>query len=133
VAVKSVQMPKDERIAKETARLRRLFKNIPKDTLRIVESLIQNAAFMAVTLADLQATINRDGLVSEYQNGENQYGTKKSPEADIYNTMIKNHASVLRQLTDLLPADAAKPQEVDPLQRLLIRKNANGGKNDKGG
>jgi hypothetical protein len=64
-----------------------------------------------VTLLDLQETINREGAVSKYQNGENQWGTKKSPEVEIYNTMIKNHMTIIKQLTDLLPKQAAKIDE----------------------
>jgi len=41
--------------------------------------------------------------VSTYQNGENQWGTKKSPEIEIYNAMIKNHAAIIKQLQDMLP------------------------------
>jgi hypothetical protein len=96
-------LTKDDRIKREIRRLKKLFEDIPKDTLSRVMSLINNAAFMTITLEDLAGAIIRDGAVSEYQNGENQWGTKKSPEVEIYNTMIKNHASVIKQLTDLIP------------------------------
>lgn len=97
------QKEKDAKIKKEMAKLKRLFKGMEKDTMNTVSSLIRNAAFMAVTLDDLQEIINIEGAVSEYQNGENQWGTKKSPEVEIYNTMIKNHMSIIKQLSDLLP------------------------------
>ena len=58
---------------------------------------------MAVTLEDLRDSINENGCVSEYQNGENQHGTKKSPEVEVYNTMIKNYTTVIKTLCDLLP------------------------------
>ena len=54
-------------------------------------------------MGGLQKAIEEKGPVSEYQNGENQWGTKKSPEVEIYNTMIKNYAAVVRQLLELLP------------------------------
>lgn len=73
------------------------------DTMKRVIALINNAAFMTITLEDLQLAINKDGGISKYQNGENQFGTKKSPEVEIYNTMIKNLASIIKQLTDLTP------------------------------
>jgi hypothetical protein len=60
---------------------------------------------MAVTLQDLQDEINVSGCVATYQNGENQWGTKKSPEVEIYNSMIKNHMQVMKQLTDLTPSN----------------------------
>ncbi len=58
---------------------------------------------MAVSLEDLQSIINNNGYVDEYQNGQNQFGTKKSAEVDIYNTMVKNYTTVIKNLVDLLP------------------------------
>lgn len=55
-------------------------------------------------------------MVSEYKNGENQYGTRKSPEVDVYNAMIKNYASVIKQLGDLLPE---VPPPADELTQFL--------------
>jgi hypothetical protein len=104
-------MDKDERIKKEIRKLKRIFRNLPKDKLTAVSTLIENAAFMAATLEDLQDAINKNGCISTYQNGENQWGTKKSPEADLYNTMIKNYSAVIKQLTDMLPKDEAKAAE----------------------
>jgi len=115
---------KEQRISKEITRLKRLFKNIPKDTTNAALALIKNAAFMTVTLEDLQEEINDKGAVVEYKNGENQFGTKKSPEVDIYNTMIKNLSSVIKQLTDLIPA-AEKPKKgeeaADEFMKILKR------------
>lgn len=99
------ELSKDKQIKKEFNRLKRIFKDIPTDKKNTVLSLIRNAAFMTITLDELQETINRNGVISEYQNGENQWGTKKSPEVEIYNTMIKNHMQVMKQLTDLLPKE----------------------------
>lgn len=97
---------KMERVKAAKAKLNRQFSKLDKRTKKTVESLIENAAFMIVTLEDLQATINQEGVISKYQNGENQWGTKKSPEVEIYNAMIKNHMAIMKQLTDLLPQPA---------------------------
>jgi len=96
-------MGKEERIKKEIRRLKRIFNKMDDDTKKATQSLIENAAFMTVTLEDLQETINREGVISEYQNGANQWGTKKSPEVEVYNTMIKHYMNIIKQLTDLLP------------------------------
>ena len=95
---------KDKRIKKETLKLKKLFREIGQETMEIVLSLVKNAAFMTITLEDLQETINKDGTVSEYKNGENQFGIKKSVEVEIFNAMIKNHMGIMKQLTDLMPA-----------------------------
>src|SRR2546428_656316 len=102
------QLLKIERIKAEKAKLNRHFSKLDSRTKKTVASLIENAAFMIVTLEDLQATINQNGVISEYQNGDNQWGTKKSPEVEIYNTMVKNHMAIMKQLTDLLPEPPKK-------------------------
>ena len=72
------ELTKEQKIKKEIARLKRVFKDLDKNKLQTVESLIKNAAFMAVSLEELQEIINAEGYVVEYQNGENQKGTKQS-------------------------------------------------------
>lgn len=98
-----MELEKDKKIKSEIKRLTAILKDLDKNTIKGVKSLIENAAFMSVTLSELQDTINREGPVSEYKNGENQFGTKKSPEVDIYNTMVKNHMAIMKQLNELLP------------------------------
>ena len=72
-----------------------------------IQSVIDNAAFMAVTLRELQEYLIKNGLTVEYQNGENQFGVKKSPEIEIYLTMSKNFVSTMKAVTDLLPKEIA--------------------------
>lgn len=112
-----MDLAKDKRIKTERQRLDRIFADIDEKRRGTVQSLMNNAAFMAVTLEDLQAQINENGVVSEYQNGENQWGTKKSPEVEIYNTMIKNYTAIIKQLTDLLPEGDEK--EDDGFERFV--------------
>lgn len=113
------ELTKDERVKKEMRRLKRIYKDMDPDVKKATQSLIENAAFMVVTLEDLQETINREGVISEYQNGANQWGTKKSPEVEIYNTMIKNHMAIIRQLTDLLPKDTEVVEEDDGFNEFI--------------
>ena len=72
---------------------------------------------MSVELDDLQETIEQDGWTSEYKNGENQYGTKKSPEAETYIALSKNYAAVIKQLTDLVPAAKRKKSRLEALRK----------------
>ena len=71
-------LTKEEKIKREFSRLKRIFKDLDKNKLQTVESLIKNAAFMAVSLEELQEIINEEGYTVEYQNGANQSGTKQS-------------------------------------------------------
>ncbi|MFD1176875.1 hypothetical protein ACFQ3W_11265 [Paenibacillus puldeungensis] len=107
----SIDQTKRDKIDAEIVRLTKLLNDVDNKSKKIVESLIKNAAFMAVTLDELQETMNENGVVSEYQNGEHQWGTKKSPEVEIYNVMIKNHSAIMKQLTDLRPKAPPKTQD----------------------
>jgi len=90
-------------IANEKTRLTKIFKDISADKKKLINSLIDELAFMFATLKDLKELIKRDGAVESYKNGANQYGKKKSAAVEVYNTMVKNYASINKQLVDLLP------------------------------
>jgi len=102
-SVENIELSVDERIVAETKRLKRLLNKLDLKTRKLVQNSIINAAFMAITLENLQEIINKEGTTCEYQNGKNQFGMKQTPEVDIYNRMIKNYNSTIKQLTDLLP------------------------------
>ena len=107
---------KDKRIDREIRRIKLFLKELPDERVKTVDSLIRNAAFMTITLEDLQESMKVNGVITEYQNGENQWGTKKSPEIEIYNVMIKNYMALMKQITDLLPSlDQTGKQAADEL------------------
>ena len=95
-----------KRKSKELQKLKKIFKDIEPGKQKTVEKLISNAAFMAESLDELQDTIREKGFVEEYHNGANQSGIKKCSEVEIYNTMIKNYSSIIKQLIDLLPNES---------------------------
>ena len=97
------KLEKNKQIKKEIKKLKDLYKDLDEDRKKFAESLIENAAFMIVSLDELAAEINVNGYTTEYKNGENQFGQKKSPAVETYNTMIKNYASIMKVLEDLLP------------------------------
>lgn len=98
---------KDQRINEELARISRYFETVAENQRAIVKPLLQNAAFMKVTLEDLQEIINAEGVTEIYQNGANQRGVKQSATLQSYNSLIKNYASVVKTLSQLLPKEAS--------------------------
>jgi hypothetical protein len=66
---------------------------------------------MAASLYELRVIINDKGYTEEYQNGENQKGTKKCSEVEIYIQLSKNYMSIMKQLTDLLPQGKLQPTD----------------------
>lgn len=98
-------LTKEAKIKREYNRLRKIFSGLDKNMQTTVDSLLRNAAFMAVSLEELQDEINREGYVVEYQNGANQSGTKQSDAVKTHIAMTKNHAGIIKQLCDLVPPE----------------------------
>ena len=96
-------LDKNKRIKKEAARLKRLFKEIDENKKKLVFSTIEDVAFMAITMQDLRENIIRTGTTVTYKNGENQYGTKQSPDAQLYLQMSQKHTQAMKILVDCLP------------------------------
>lgn len=95
---------KDKKVKKETERLRKLFKDLDANKLKTVDALIARAAFITVSLQELEDQLNRDGWVEPYQNGRNQSGLKKSAAAEVHIGLTKNLNAIMKQLLDLVPA-----------------------------
>ena len=106
-------MTKEEIISAEKRKLSGIYSKLETKTKKSVSSLIDNAAFMAASLWELQRDINTEGYTEEYHNGANQSGVKRSAKVDIYIQLEKNYASVIKQLTDLLPKEDKLKEKKD--------------------
>lgn len=93
------------RLKRAREELSDVFAGLDEKRRKTVDKLLDNAAFMSVQLEDLRAVIQENGVTSEYQNGENQFGTKKSPEVEVYLTMIKNYTAIINSLCAMLPTE----------------------------
>lgn len=91
------------RIKDEKQRLSEIFKDLEKNKLDTCAALIDRAAFITVSLEDLEEQLNIYGWTEEYQNGENQYGVKKSAAADVHISLTKNLNAIMKQLLELVP------------------------------
>lgn len=104
---------------KEIKRLKKIFKNLPKDKMAIALPLIENAAFMRVTLEDLAEHIAENGCSEDYKNGANQFGKKATVESQTYNAMIKNYNTVTQRLEAMLPDAQSEVGMADVMKELL--------------
>lgn len=108
-------MTKDQKIKKEIARLKKALAGLDANKLAVVTPLIQTAAFTAVSLRELEDVINERGYVAEYQNGENQYGTKQSDEVKTLIALQKNLTAAIRVLADIAPPTVDKKSRLKEL------------------
>lgn len=104
----SKELTKEERIKKKLRGIKRLYHDLPDNKKKLTEDLMYNAAFMAVTLEDLQAEINESGCVEEYKNGENQTGMKQSAAMQSYNATVRNYTAAIDRLDKMLPLQHKK-------------------------
>lgn len=98
-------LEKTKRIKKEVARLKRLFKEIDENKKKLVFTTIDDVAFMTITMQDLREQIIRKGTTCIYKNGENQYGTKQSPDAQLYLQLSQKQTQAMKILLDCLPKE----------------------------
>lgn len=108
---------KTKRINKELRRLKKLFGEIDENKKKLVQATMEDVAFLTVTMQDLRENINRDGTTVEYKNGENQFGTKQSPDAQLYLQMSQKQTQAMKILVDCMPKtikmDSGKEDDFD--------------------
>ena len=105
------------RIKKETERLAEIFKDLEPNKLSTCQALIDRAAFITVSLQDIEAQLNETGWTEYYQNGQQQSGWKKSAAADVHISLTKNLNAIVKQLLELVPP----AQKNSKLQELMGR------------
>lgn len=113
------ELTKEERIKKEYNRMKRILKNVPKDKLKVADGVIKRAAFMQVTLEDLEEDINQNGTVESFSQKEGIEYDRERPAARIYNTTIKNYSAACKQLFDLLPDGDKTKSAADELMEFV--------------
>lgn len=103
-------LEKQKRIKKEISRLKKIFKEIEENRMKLVTATIEDVAFLTVTMQDLRERINREGTKVTYKNGENQYGIKQSPDAQLYLQMSQKQTQAMKILLDCMP----RPMKPEP-------------------
>lgn len=104
-------MDKDSEIMKEQRKMRKLFARMPENKKKLCTGLMQNAAFMAVTLRELQREVIDHGAVIECKSGNGFDTVRDNPAQKAYTTMIARYSGIISQLLALLPEES----EEDPL------------------
>ena len=111
------KIDKETRIKKETRRLKAVFKDLDPNKLKTVDALIRRAAFITVSLEDLEDELNVYGWTEVYTNGKNQEGVKKSAAAEAHISLTKNLNAIMKQLLDLVPPAQRKESKLQEMMR----------------
>ena len=102
------QMKKSTKIKKENKRLREKYKDLPEDSLSIVDGLIDQAAFMRAELDDMKIDIIDNGRIEMFSQSEKTKPYERErPVVRQYAQMVRNYQNIIKQLDDKLPKEEA--------------------------
>ena len=83
-------------------------KAVDPETLMLYTNLIDDAASYACAIYECNLLYMRDGISEYYQNGENQWGVKKSVAAELRVKYTATYQKLITQLACLLPSEDEK-------------------------
>lgn len=113
------QSEKEKNIKQEINRIKKFYKELPKDKVKVMDGLINEAAFMKISLEELREDLLKNGYTEMYENGP-QVVKRERPESKIYTTLIQRYSNVMKQLIDIIPGEA-QADEKDALVEFLAR------------
>lgn len=92
---------------KEYKRLAKCFSSLDEGKREVFDKLLNEAAFLGVTLGELRQTISREGVTDTYRNSATQYGSKPSAAIQTYDKLLNTYNKVIGQLRKELPEEEA--------------------------
>lgn len=103
----------DRNVKKEITKLKKLFKGIEdEDRKTLVNSVIEEAAFLKVALTQAKEELKVEGLTAETKNAS-QHFIKAHPSTAIYEKYARQYTQIINQLIEYLP-----PKEKKEVSRL---------------
>lgn len=112
----------------ETKRLRGLLlkANTSDESMKMLEPIIENVAWMKIKLDAARELIKDSDLVIEYDNGGGQSGIRENPLFKGYEALWKAYMQGMSKILEYLPAEVVKeaaPEAERPKNMLeLVRK-----------
>lgn len=97
-------LTKEQKIDAEVKRLTHIFEKADSKKLDTVKGLIDECAFMRITLGELREAIDQNGTIDEMPQGEYSI-LRESPYVKTYHTMIQRYTTASEKLLGLLPKE----------------------------
>lgn len=101
-------MAKSAIYSRTTRELNKISKSLTDDKKIVAKNIIAELSFIAETLEDLKAKISESGTVELFEQGKQKF-YREAPALKSYNTTVQRYSLLYKQLIDLLPKDAQKP------------------------
>ncbi len=110
---------KEKRIKKEMNKIKKVFKNLPKEKLQKINDLIYRASFLLVMAQDMEEELLNCGTYTTRTVNASQTFLKTHPLCKDYRDTIKSYQAVIKQLDDLTKDDMVQEPPKDELDKFL--------------
>ena len=118
---KKKKVSKDTLVNREINRLTNLFKDIDRNKRLTAKGLIEEAAYMRITLQELKVEIDKHGPIDEMSQGDYSI-LREHPALKSYNTMVQRYTNIIDKLTGLHPKEEAKKEVDDGFEMFVANK-----------
>lgn len=118
---KKQEIDKDTLVKREIARLNNLFKDIDRNKRLTAKGLIEEAAYMKITLQELKKEIDKNGPIDVMPQGEYSI-IREHPALKSYNTMVQRYTNIIDKLTNLHPKEDVKKEIDDGFEDFIANK-----------
>lgn len=115
------EVDKDTLVNREINRLTRFFEDIDRKKRLTAKGLIEEAAFMKITLQELKAEIDKAGPIDEMPQGDYSI-LREHPALKAYNTMVQRYTNIINQLINLHPKEDVHKDVDDGFEDFVFRK-----------
>lgn len=98
----------DKNVKKEIRKLKKMFDGIEdEDRKTLVNSLIEEAAFLKVALTQAKEELKAEGLTAETKNASQKF-IKAHPSTTIYEKYARQYTQIINNLIEYLPQKEKK-------------------------
>lgn len=111
------QLQREQNIKQEMNRLKKLYKDLPKEKQKAIEGLIKDAAFIKITLEEFRAVLIKNGTTEIFKQGKQELKVERH-ESKLYIPYVQKYSQIMKQLIELIPGKASN-DEKDELMAFL--------------
>lgn len=117
------QLEKEKKIKQEVSRLKKNYKDLEKEKVKILDGLVNEAAFLKISLEETREILTKEGLTEIFKQGKQEFERERL-QVKIYLNFMKLYSNVMKQLIDIIPSDM-KQEEEDKLIKFIKKGRLN--------
>ncbi|HEB4999950.1 TPA: hypothetical protein R0E49_000458 [Clostridioides difficile] len=111
------RLEKEKKIKQEINRIKRNYKDLEKEKVKVLDGLVNEAAFLKISLEETREILLKEGLTEIFEQGKQRFERERL-QVKIYMSFMKLYSNVMKQLIDTIPSDV-KQHEEDELMEFI--------------